>query len=135
VSVDQRPSVVDTPLMKRTMLVVTMLLLGCGEAKSATGECLGWTCDDAGATSMMKDVLGSKYEPSATAAAAFDGVASKGVAKMAQQGFTPESFQLAKDNLEKFLGDVPEAGVDPLTPALEDLDKGTSKVCPLFPYC
>jgi hypothetical protein len=123
--------------MRRKNVIAAALLfgVGCGEAKSATGECLGWTCDEEGARSMMKDVLRAKYEASESANAALDGVASKGVAKMAQQGFTPESFQLAKDNLEKFLGDVPEAGVDPLTPALEDLSKGTAKACPLFPYC
>jgi hypothetical protein len=121
--------------MRRTIVVVALLLLGCGEAKSATGECLGWTCDEDGARAMMRDVLRAKYEASATAEAALDGVASNGVTKMAQQGFTPESFQLAKDNLEKFLGDVPDIGGDPLTPALEELRKGTAKACPLFPYC
>lgn len=121
--------------MRRTIVVGSMLLLGCGEAKSATGECLGWTCDENGARAMMKDVLRTKYEASDTAEAALDGVATKGVTKMAQQGFTPESFQLAKDNLEKFLGDIPESGVDPLTPALEELGKGTAKACPLFPFC
>lgn len=116
------------------LLLSSCVLLGCSGAKSATGECLGWSCDEEGAAAMMNDTLASKYEPSDTAKTAFEVVVKNGVEKMKQQGMTPDSFLLAKSNLEKFLSDIPD-GVDPLTPALVDLGKGSSRACSLWPYC
>jgi hypothetical protein len=50
-------------------------------------------------------------------------------------GFSPENFDLAKNNLEKILGDIPEGPDDTLFNAGDELVKGTSHVCPLFPFC
>lgn len=122
--------------MTRPLLFVLLSLsaFACAPAKTTTGECLGWSCDEDGAREMMKDTLASKYEPSEAATKAFEVVMERGVAKMSQQGLTPESFELAKGNLEKYLTDIPD-GVDPLTPALEELGKGTARACSLWPYC
>ena len=120
----------------RAIVIALLLGAGCTGAKSAEGECLGFSCDEEGAKAMMRATLDGTYQPSETALAAFETVMSKGTQKMAsQQGFTPDSFQLAKDNLQTYLSSIPENGVDPLTPALEDLGKGTAKVCSLWPYC
>lgn len=118
------------------LLGLVALSLGCGPAKSASGECMSYGCDESGAKDMMWATLEGAYTPSDKARAAFEGVVDNGVKRMAKENaFVPESFELARGNLQKFLSEIPESGEDPLSPALEDLKNKTAKACSLWPYC
>lgn len=109
--------------------------LSCTGARSASGECLGYSCDDAGARAMMEDTLNAKFQPSDAAKASLDAAFDAGVERMKKEGFTPDSFDLAKANLTRFLNDVPDAGQDALAPEAEALKNKTAKACPLYPFC
>lgn len=123
-------------LKPATLLALVALSFGCGPAKSASGDCLSYACDEAGAKDMMWATLEGAYKPSDKARAAFEGVIENGVKVMAKENaFVPESFELARGNLQKFLSEIPESGEDPLSPALEDLKNKTAKGCSLWPYC
>ncbi|MBK6513307.1 MAG: hypothetical protein IPG04_04085 [Polyangiaceae bacterium] len=120
------------------VIAATGLLLtaSCTGAKGPSGECLSYACDADGAKAMMWSTVDATYQPSERAKAALDKVIDGGVSRMSRdQDFTPESFELAKGNLKKFLDEVPEAGEDALGPAAEDLAGKTAKSCPLWPYC
>ena len=122
--------------MKRLLSLAALSLAACGPAKNAEDLCLGYDCDADGAAKMMQETLSAAYEPSERAQSGFDEVFTRGVKRMTdERGFTPDGFQLAKDNLQRFLRDVPEAGDDPLGPEAEALKHKTSKLCPLWPYC
>jgi hypothetical protein len=124
-------------MLKPALLALAMLSsLACGPAKSASGDCSSYGCDEAGAKDMMWATLEGAYKPSDKARTAFEGVVENGVKVMAKENaFVPESFELARGNLQKFLSEIPENGEDPLTPALEDLKNKTAKACSLWPYC
>ncbi|NUP13153.1 MAG: hypothetical protein HOW73_44500 [Polyangiaceae bacterium] len=110
--------------------------VGCKGASSASGECLSYSCDEDGAKAMLWATVDETYQPSERAKTALGQVIDAGASKMKQdQGFTPESFELARQNMKKFLDEVPEGGEDPLGPAAEDLAKKTAKICPIFPFC
>ena len=108
----------------------------CTGAKSASGECSSYSCDEDGAKELLWATVDGAYTPSERAKKAFDATITAGVERMKKdQGFTPESFELARGNLKKFLDEIPEGGEDPLGPAAEELQNGTSKHCPLWPFC
>ncbi len=123
------------------LLALLALGAGCKGANSPSGECLSYACDADGAKAMMHATIDQSYTPSERAKAALDQVIEDAVKKMAAgdqgggQGFTPESFELARGNLKKFLDEVPEGGQDALGPAAEELAKKGAKLCPLWPYC
>ena len=125
--------------MRAVRIVVAsgfLALAGCNGAKSPSGECLSHSCDEDGAKEMLWATVDAAYTPSERAKKALEATIGAGIARMKQdQGFTPESFELAKGNLKKFLDEVPEGGEDPLGPAAEELQNGTSKHCPLWPFC
>lgn len=109
--------------------------LGC-VASTPTGECLSYSCDEEGAKAMLWAEVDSAYKPSDRAKKALEQAIDGGVSRMkGDQGFTPESFDLARGNIKKFLDEVPDAGEDALGPAAEDLAGGTLKLCPLWPFC
>jgi hypothetical protein len=117
-------------------LAIVALSFGCGPAKSASGDCLSYGCDEGGAKDMMWATLEGAYKPSDKAHAAFEGVVANALKVMAKENaFVPESFELARGNLQKFLSEIPESGEDALSPALEDLKNKTHKACSLWPYC
>lgn len=126
--------------MKRNVGVIAafglLLAASCTGAKGPSGECLSYACDEDGAKAMMWATVDAAYQPSERAKAALEKVIDGSVSRMkGDQGFTPESFELAKGNLKKFLDEVPEGGEDALGPAAEDLASKSSKLCPLWPYC
>lgn len=122
--------------------LVTLLLAAslfgswaCSGAQAPSGECLGYACDEGGAKAMFWETTEAAYEPSDVAKGHLDKVFSRGLAKMAQEkGFTPDGFELARGNLKKFLGEVPD-GADALATESENLEKGTTRLCPLWPFC
>ena len=112
------------------------LVTACSGAKSPEGKCLAFDCDEDGAASMMWATVEESYEPSEAARAQFEKVFPAAVERMKRDdGFKPESFELARGNLKRFLDEVPEQGDDPLTPRVQELADKTSKLCPLWPYC
>jgi len=123
-------------LKPAALMALLALSFACGPAKSASGDCLSYGCDEGGAKDMMWATLEGAYKPSEKARAAFEAVVDNGLKKMTKENaFVPESFELARGNLQKFLSEIPESGDDPLGPALEDLKNKTSKACSLWPYC
>lgn len=124
-------------MMRRAaaLLLVLVFSVSCAGARSATGECLGYSCDEEGARAMMQDTLAAKFEPSEAAKSSLDAAFETGVARMKQEGFNPDGFDLAKANLTRFLNDIPDSGQDALAPEAENLKKKTAKACPLWPYC
>jgi len=130
----------DDPMQNtRIGIVVVWGLLafsGCAGAQSGTGDCHGYSCDEDGAKEMFTATLEAKYEPSERAKASFETVFATAAATMKKgDGFTPDNFDLAKNNLEKILGDIQEGPDDTLLNTGEELRKGTSRVCPLYPFC
>ncbi len=120
----------------KPIALLFLALTACQGAQSASGECLSYSCDEDGAKAMMLATLEGAYTPSERARAAFDTIVQNGVKRMSKdKGWSPESFELARGNLKKFLDEIPETGEDPLGPALEDLAKQTAKACSLWPYC
>lgn len=117
------------------LLLALVFTVSCTGARSANGECLGYSCDEDGARAMMKDTLAAKFEPSDEAKASLEAAFDNGVARMKQEGFNPDGFDLAKANLTRFLNDIPDSGQDALAPEAENLKKKTAKACPLWPYC
>jgi hypothetical protein len=112
------------------------LALGCGGAQHGSGDCRGYSCDEDGAKEMLWATLNAKYTPSDRAKAAFETVFTNAATTMKKgDGFSPDNFDLAKNNLEKILGDIPEGPDDTLFNTGDELVKGTSHVCPLFPFC
>jgi hypothetical protein len=117
------------------VLAAAVGLAACSGAQSPTGECLGYACDEDGAKAMFWETTEAAYEPSDVAKGHLEKVFARGLATMAKEkGFTPDGFDLARGNLKKFLGEVPE-GSDALATEAENLEKGTTKLCPLWPYC
>lgn len=139
--VDRSRTLALASLVALGLPAVLALSIGCKGASSPSGECLSYSCDADGAKAMMHATIDQSYTPSDRAKAALDRVIEDAVKKMAAgdqgggQGFTPESFELARGNLKKFLDEVPEGGQDALGPAAEELAKKSSKLCPLWPYC
>lgn len=127
----------------QTAAALSLVVLGaalatsaCTGASSPTGECLSYSCDEDGAKAMMWATVDAAYTPSERAKTALDQAIEKAVNRMKQeQGFTPQTFELARGNMKKFLDEVPEQGEDPLGPAAEELVQGTTKLCPLWPFC
>lgn len=119
------------------LLALVAALTACKGAEAPTGECLSYSCDAAGAKAMMWATVDAAYQPSERAKTALGALIDEGVKKMesGDQGFTPETFELARGNLKKFLDEIPEGGEDPLGPAAEELKGKSSKLCPLWPYC
>lgn len=119
------------------ILALAISLTACKGADSPTGECLSYSCDAAGAKAMMWATVDAAYQPSESAKATFGTIIDESAKKMesGDQGFTPETFELARGNLKKFLDEIPEGGEDPLGPAATDLKNKSSKLCPLWPYC
>lgn len=119
----------------RSLVLVAFLSSACSGAQSPTGECLGYACDEDGAKAMFWETTEAAYTPSDAARASLETVFGKAVAKMAKErGFTPDGFELARGNLKKFLAEVPE-GADTLATEADALQKGSSRLCPLFPFC
>lgn len=120
-----------------TLLGLLAVLTSCKGADSPTGECLSYSCDAAGAKAMMWATVDAAYQPSESAKATLGTIIDDSAKKMesGEQGFTPETFELARGNLKKFLDEIPEGGEDPLGPAATDLKNKNSKLCPLWPYC
>jgi hypothetical protein len=118
--------------------IFALALAACGKgAESPSGECLAYSCDEDGAEKMLWATVDETYEQTTEGGkAALKKVIENGVSRMKKdQGFTPETFELAKGNLKKFLAEVPERGEDPLAISSEELAKGESKLCPLWPFC
>jgi hypothetical protein len=123
--------------MRRLELAAMLAIVcACKGAESPSSECLGYDCDEDGAKKMFWDTVDEVYKPSEAARAAFEGVFAAGAAQMAkEEGFTPDGFDLARNNLRRFLQGVPEGGDDPLAPEVQKLKEKTSGLCPLWPYC
>ncbi len=112
-----------------------VLSFGCAGAQQGGGSCQGYACDEDGAKDLMWATVNGTYEPSDRAKTALEAVFTTGAANMKKGGFTPDAFELARANLQKFLHDVPEGPDDMLAVEAEKIQKGTTNVCPLFPYC
>ena len=116
-------------------LAIVLWLSACSGAQSPSGECLGYACDESGASAMFWETTEGAYEPSEAARGHLEKVFARATERMAKEkGFTPDGFDLARGNLKLFLGEVPD-GADTLATEAEALEKGTSRLCPLFPYC
>ncbi len=122
--------------MRRRLLVpLALVLLSCAGARSPEGDCLGYACDEGGAKSMFWETTDAAFEPSDVARGHLEEAFSKSLDKMAKEkGFTPDGFELARGNLKRFLGEVPD-GADALAAQSEELKKGTLRLCPLWPFC
>lgn len=125
-------------MQSRSVAVIAVLsaVAACTGSKTPTGECLSYSCDEEGAKAMLWATVDEVYTPSERAKTALGEVIDHGVSKMkGDQGFTPESFELARGNMKKFLQEIPEYGEDPLGPAAEELAKKNARICPIWPFC
>ena len=48
---------------------------------------------------------------------------------------TPEGFTLARDNFAAFIGALPKGIDDPMPGAVDELQRRTFVLCPLWPFC
>jgi hypothetical protein len=112
-----------------------VLSFGCAGGQQGGGSCQGYSCDEDGAKDLMWATVNGTYEPSDRAKQALEAVFGTAAGNMKKGGFTPDAFDLARANLQKFLHDVPEGPDDTLANEAEKIQKGTSNVCPLYPYC
>lgn len=131
-----RRSARDCGIRGGFFLLACLALAGCGGVKSPGGRCLAFDCDEDGASAMMWATVEETYEPSEAARAELEQVFPAAVERMKREdGFKPESFELARGNLKRFLDEVPEQGDDALAGRSRELRQSTSKLCPLWPYC
>lgn len=105
----------------------TALAAGCGEHE----------CSVSGATEMLNLVTQTYFygDIPFEARNSLDRLVGHAVEKMAERGFTEETFNLAAENLRRILDNTPSGAEDMLPRQLERVERGTLALCPLWPFC
>ena len=69
------------------------------------------------------------------ASAELDALLGIAVERMAERGFTVETFAAARANWRKVLGDWPLGSEEISARRLQQLRNGSLSICPLWPFC